>query len=61
MKSIEEKMSSYRVTGYNNHGGWQAVYVTAKNSIDALVIGQKHGLINQIKVKKTNIKGGFTE
>ena len=54
-------MKNFKVTGWNRHGSYQTVYVSAEHSIAALSIGKSHGLINQITVKKSNVSGGFTE
>lgn len=53
-------MKNYKVTGYNKHGSFQTVYVSAETSSLALIIGKDHGLIHQIMIKNSNI-GGFTK
>lgn len=53
-------MKNFKVTGWNNDGSYQAIYVCAEHSVKAIEIGKAHGIANKINVKKSNVSGGFT-
>ena len=57
---MSKTMKNYNVTGWNNHGSYQTVYVSAAHSVAAIAIGKDHGLANKITEKASNISGGFT-